>query len=374
MVVAGEVSGDMHAAHVVREIKNISPDVKFFGMGSKKLREEGVQIVLDPTEISTIGFFEAFKNIKKHMQNLKLIKNNIKKLNPDVLFLVDYSGFNMLLARYARKQRIPVVSYFSPSAWVWGKWRASWMAYYRATIAAVFPMEAIVYRNAGARVRFVGHPLQDVVDLIRDKKDIYNKLEINPRQPVIGLLPGSRRQEVSQLLPEILKAAEKMQRSKNDYQFVIPLAPGISSSYVAELAANYNLVLKLVDDSSYEVMQIADLLITASGTATLEAAIIGTPMIITYKVSKPTYLMGKMIVNLDYIGLPNIIAGKEIVPEFVQKEASGENIYRKASELLNKPEKLDKIKEELKFVQKKLGSRGAIKRTAELVLREGRIL
>jgi lipid-A-disaccharide synthase len=201
MVVAGEVSGDMHAARVIREIKSLLPEVSFFGMGSDFLRQEDVRILIDPTEVSTIGFLEAFKNLRVHLDNLKTLKKAAKEEKPDVIFLVDNSGFNMMMARAAYKKGIPVVNYFSPSAWVWGRWRARWMARYEATIASVFPMEAKVYREAGAEVVFVGHPLIDMVEVEEDRKEICSELELDPEKEVIGLLPGSRKQEIDSLLP-----------------------------------------------------------------------------------------------------------------------------------------------------------------------------
>ncbi|MFP4662435.1 MAG: lipid-A-disaccharide synthase [Halanaerobiales bacterium] len=371
MVVAGEVSGDMHASRVVREIKNIASDIDFFGMGSDSLRSEGVRILIDPMEVSTIGFFEAFKNIRTHLYHLKILKQAIDTEKPDVIFLVDNSGFNMMMARAAYKKGICVVNYFSPSAWVWGKWRAKWMARYNATIASVFPMEARVYREAGAEVVFVGHPLVDIVSVPEKKEEIYSELEINPEKRVIALLPGSRNQEIEKLLPEMLKTAERIQKIRKEYQFLIPLAKGVDKNKISKMASEYNLIIKLVDNNTYEVMKISDLIIAASGTATLEAAIIGTPMVIIYKVGSLSYFLGKKLLKVDYIGLPNIIAEREVVPELIQDKADADHLYTAVMHLLSKSYDLGKLKTELNYIREKLGSSGAVKRTAELVLRKG---
>ncbi|MFP4015624.1 MAG: lipid-A-disaccharide synthase [Halanaerobiales bacterium] len=371
MVVAGEVSGDMHASRVVREIKKIASDIDFFGMGSDSLRDEGVRILIDPMEVSTIGFFEAFKNIRTHLSHLKILKKAIDTEKPDVIFLVDNSGFNMMMARAAYKKGIPVVNYFSPSAWVWGKWRARWMARYNATIASVFPMEARVYREAGAEVVFVGHPLVDIVNVSESNEEIYSDLEIDSEKKIISLLPGSRTQEIDKLLPEMLQTAERIQKIRNEYQFLLPLAKGVDKSKISKMAAEYNLILKLVDDNTYEVMKISDLIIVASGTATLEAAILGTPMVIIYKVGSLSYYLGKKLVKVDYIGLPNIIADREIVPELIQEQADADHLYTTVMQLLSKSYDLGKLKTELNYIKEKLGSSGAVKRTAELVLRKG---
>ncbi len=371
MVVAGEISGDMHASRVIREIKKISPDIDFFGMGSDSLRDEGVRILIDPMEVSTIGFFEAFKNIRTHLSNLKILKEAIDKENPDVIFLVDNSGFNMMMARAAYKKGVPVVNYFSPSAWVWGRWRAKWMARYKATIASVFPMEARVYKEAGADVVFVGHPLVDIVRVPQEAEDIYLELEINTEKTIIALLPGSRKQEIDKLLPEMLETAERIEKTGKEYQFVLPLARGVNKKDISKMVEKYNLNIKLVEDKTYEVIKIADLLIAASGTVTLEAAIIGTPMVIIYKVGNLSYYLAKKLVKLDYIGLPNIIAEREVVPELVQEEVNSGHLYTAIMKLLSKSSGLSTMREDLIYVKEKLGSSGAVRRTAELVLRKG---
>lgn len=374
MVIAGEVSGDMHAARVVREIKKIKPATSFLGMGSDSLRNEGVRIAVDPTAISTIGFFEALSNLQEHRRHLKMMKRLMEEEKPDVLFLVDYSGFNMMMARAARKQGIPAVNYFSPSAWVWGRWRARWMARNNTVIASVFPMEAEVYRMSGAEVHFVGHPLVDLVRADEEPAEIFDRLELDPEKPVIGLLPGSRKQEIEKLLPEMLKVAERLQDENSDYQFVLPLAVGIKKEKIASMVANYRLVLKIVTDYTYQLMKVATLLITASGTATLEAAIFERPMIIVYQTGWTTYQLAKKMVQVDHIGLPNIIASREIVPELLQKEASAEGIYQETKRLLENKILQKEIRLELSRIRSRLGAPGAVKRTAELVLKTGDLL
>ncbi|ACL70502.1 lipid-A-disaccharide synthase [Halothermothrix orenii] len=373
MVVAGEVSGDMHAARVVREIKKLAPETRFFGMGSKCLREAGVEVLVDPTDISTIGFSEALKNYRQHRDHLKMMKKALEREKPDVALLVDYSGFNIKMARITKRKKIPTVSYFSPSAWVWGKRRARKMARARAVIASVFPMEEKVYREAGAEVHFVGHPLLDMVNVEESKDEICRKLELDGEKPIIGLMPGSRKQEVEYLLPEMLKAAERLKKEKGDFQFVIPVAPGIDRDKIVEMASRYKLVLKVVEGANYEVMKASDFLVVASGTATLEATIIGTPMVIVYRTSWSTYHLGKLLVNLDYIGLPNIIADREIVPELLQQDVTADNIYREITNFMSKPYLIKSIKRDLEYVKNKLGRPGAVRRTAELVLKKGKL-
>lgn len=247
------------------------------------------------------------------------------------------------------------------------------MARYGATIAAVFPMESEVYTWAGAETCYVGHPLLDMVRVEEEVSEIYQYLEFDPGKPVIGLLPGSRRAEIDRLLPEMLQAAEKLQGEDHHLQFVIPVAPGFSGPEISRMASNYRVIIKAVNDYTYQVMKVSDLLVTASGTATLEAAIFKTPMIIVYKTSNLTYRLVKRLVKVDFISLPNIIAGREIVPELIQDEAKSENIYRRCKDLIYKPYLTVNTRKNLETVKDKLGKEGAVNRTARLVLKKGAI-
>lgn len=371
MVVAGEPSGDMHGARVIEEIKRLKPELKITAMGSDALSRVGADILVDPMGVSTIGFMEAIKNLKIHRSHIRLLKEYMRNNRPDLLFLVDYSGFNMIMARVGKKMGIPVVDYFPPTAWIWGKWRARWMARYDAVIAATLPMERDAYKKAGVEVKFVGHPLLDMVGTEKEDKEIYSKFEIDQTEKVIALMPGSRRSEIEALLPEMLTAAEKLQQKNPDYQFLLPLAPGIDKDFIAEKVGNYNLVLKIIKNVPYEVMKIADLIITASGTATLEALIMETPMIIVYKTGWTTYQLGSRLMNTDYIGMPNIIAGKKMVAEYIQDEVTAENIFFEAYHLLENDYLLQEKARGLADLKKELGSEGAVRRTAELLLKEG---
>ncbi len=371
VVVAGEVSGDMYAARVIRKVKSLVPEIKVAGMGSNYLQKEGVNVIIDPTEVSTIGFKEAVDNIKIHIKHLRIMSDFLDQYQPDIIFLVDYSGFNMLMARIAYKKSIPVVNYFPPGAWIWGQWRAKWMARYEAIIAAVFPMEREVYLKAGAEVHFVGHPLLDIVKVEKDIKEIYSKLELNSENRVIGLMPGSRKNEIERLLPQLLSAAEKLSQKYEDLQFVLPLASGVDKEKICREIAEYKVIVKVVKDCSYEVMKISELIITAAGTATLEAAILNTPMVIVYKTGFSTYYLGKLLIGVDNIGLPNIIGGNQIVPELLQNKVSGDNIYREVKKILEKPRIKNGVYKKLSKVKKMLGAPGAITRTAKLILKKG---
>ena len=374
MVVAGEASGDMHAAEVVRKIKSINPEVDFFGLGGMHLKKEGVEVIFDPTKLSTIGFLEGAKHFKKLYQVLNNLERELKNRRPEAAFLVDYTYFNRKVAKRAAKLDVPTVNYFAPSAWVWGKWRAKKIANYGVKVASVFPMEEEVYRKAGAEVEFVGHPLVDMVEpkFDRDQLETEKDLELKDRM-VIGILPGSRGQEVKSLLPKMLKAAQLIVKEYPTVKFLLPLANTISRSEVEESVSNYNIDITLLSGGSQSVMEASDLILVASGTASLEAACLKTPMVIAYKTSWSSYILGKLLVRISHIGLPNIIAKEKVVPELLQSEVTGQNLAKEAVDILNNQQRYQKIKRKLNQVKNQLGEGGAAKRVAKLVLDTGGI-
>lgn len=373
MVVAGEISGDERAAEVVEKIKKFNPHVNFFGMGSDKLKEQGVDILIDPTDINSIGFWEALQNYQIHKKNYNKLKEEIKRRKPDVLFLVDYSGFNMFMARLGSKLDIPVVDYFPPSAWLWGEWRAKKMSKYGALIAANFPMERDVYIKKGARTEFVGHPLVDEIEVGSDKNKLEEIFEIGENEIPIALLPGSRKEEIEKLLPLMAEAAVKLKEDNKNYVFIIPSANPKFNDYIESVLVNYPIQTKIVNNHIHKVLKMSHFAVVTSGTATLEAMILSTPMLIIYKISSLTYKIAQSLYKKDHFGMPNILAGKEIVPEIIQEEVTPENIYDKAHYILSKPYLITDIKIKLVSAAEKLGSKGAIEKTAKLVLKEGNI-
>jgi lipid-A-disaccharide synthase len=371
MVSAGEVSGDMHAAAVLKKVKEKNDGIEIFGMGSTALREMGAEILIDPTEISTIGYIEALKNLKEHFKNLKEMKKMLRDRKPDLVFLVDYSAFNMKLAKACSQEGIKAVNYFPPSAWVYNKGRAKKMAAYGTHIAAVFPMERDVYQQAGAEVTFVGHPLVDIVEVDKSAAAIKKDLKIDQQKEVISLFPGSRRGEIESLLPEMLKAAQKIKKEKPELVFLLSAAEGIKIDYLKSFTEKVDLELKIIQKSNYQLMKISEFIISASGTTTLEASILDTPQIICYQAALTTYLLAKYVFKVEFVGLPNIIAGEEVVPELLQSDFEAERIAELALSWLNEKKELNKIKEKLQTVRQKLGGGGAVEKTADLLLKEG---
>lgn len=371
MVVAGEVSGDMQAARVIRTLQQQRDDLTFIGMGGDEMKKAGVEILYDPTQISTIGFVEALKHLRKFYRILDLLSEAIDREKPDLLFLVDYSAFNMKMAKIGQRKGVPVVNYFSPSAWVWGEWRARTMAKRGAKIAAVFPMEVEVYKKAGADVTFVGHPLLDFVAPAQNSEEFRASLGLSQNDSIIGLLPGSRGGEIGSLLPPMLKAAQLIQQKRPGYTFILPLASPRLKDQVCSLIDDLGteLPLRLISGQAYEVMENAELILVASGTATLEAACLGAPMVIVYQTSWSTYHLGQRLVKVKHVGLPNIIAGKQIVPELLQNEVTGETVAQRALAILENPEKQRQMRADLANVRQALGKTGAVERVADLILK-----
>ena len=371
MVSAGEVSGDMHAAAVLKKVKEKNSEIKIFGMGSAALKEIGAEILIDPTEISTIGYIEALKNLRQHFKHLSEMKKMLRERQPDLVFLVDYSAFNMKLAKACSQEGIKAVNYFPPSAWVYNKGRAKKMASYGTHIAAVFPMERDVYQQAGAEVTFVGHPLVDIVEVEKSAAEIKKDLALQKEAKVISLFPGSRRGEIESLLPEMLKAAQKIKNKRPETVFLLSAAEGIKLNYLKSFTEKIDFELKIVEKSNYQLMKISEFIISASGTTTLEASILNTPQIIAYQAALSTYLLAKYVFKVEFVGLPNIIAGEEVVPELLQSDFEAERIAELALSWLNDNQELNKIKEKLQTVRQKLGGGGAVEKTADLLLREG---
>ncbi|MCK4257802.1 MAG: lipid-A-disaccharide synthase [Halanaerobiales bacterium] len=370
MVVAGEVSGDMQAARVIKALQQKEQDVTFIGMGGEEMRKAGVDICYDPTQFSTIGFVEALKHLRKFNRLIDMLSDIIDKEKPDLLFLVDYSGFNMKMAKIGHKKGIPIVNYFSPSAWVWGEWRARKMAKWGAKIAAVFPMEAEIYEKNDAEVTFVGHPLLDFVSSSLSHDEFRNLYGLKEDDLIIGLLPGSRRGEIISLLPSMLGAARRIVEKFPKAIFLMPLASPQFKEIIYSMGKDHieDLPLIFTEGQSYEVMDNAELILVASGTATLEAACFGTPMVIAYQTSRSTYLLGRLMAKVQFAGLPNIIASKQIVPEFLQKEVTSTNLAQAAIEILENSSKMAEIKMELSRVRQLLGQTGAVERVADLII------
>lgn len=368
LISAGEASGDIHAAAVTRELKAIAPDTEVFGMGGDSLREAGGEVLFDIKEHGVMGFAEVICKLPA----LFKLKNDFAKVmdkrKPDCLVVVDYPGFNMRLAKLAKAKGIPIVSYISPSAWAWHKSRAKDVAQLVNKVAAIFPFEYEVYKEAGADTEFVGHPLVDIVKPRLSQEAAWSKAGKYPGRDLILLLPGSRLMEIQKMLPTMLQAAKLIQRKNPNTDFTMPRAKTIPLALLERMVQEAGIKVKITEGDNYDVMFSADLALATSGTVTLEAALCGLGSVIVYKTSPVTAFIARRVINIPNIGLPNIVAGRHILPELLQEEFTPERLEEEALKLLE-PERNIQMKKDLAYVKERLGDPGAVHRVAELVLR-----
>lgn len=368
MISVGEASGDLHGASVAHALKNIQPNIKMFGMGGQAMQEAGVEIIYDIADLGVIGFVEVIKNLPRLFKLRDNLAELMEQERPDALVIIDYPDFNMRLAKIAKEKGIPVISYISPSVWAWRKGRAKEVANIVEKVAAIFPFEADVYREAGANVTFVGHPLLDIVKATMSKTEAYEYFNADAGKPVVLLLPGSRQQEIMSLLPVMLAAAEKIVAKVPECQFFLPVASTISREMLQNIIEQYKITVVLTDKHTYDLMNIANVAIAASGTVTLEAALLGLPTVIIYKMAALTYLLGKLLVKIPYISLPNIIAGRKVVPELLQYAVTADNIANEIIPILLDAHLHQAMVQDLLEVQQKLGAAGAVERVAKEIL------
>jgi lipid-A-disaccharide synthase len=368
LLVAGEVSGDLHGSHLVEAIQRIEPDVQFSGVGGEGLERRGVKLLYPAHSLSVVGITEVFVKLRTILKALRGLKRSLEREKPDLVILIDFPEFNLRLAKIAHRRGIPILYYISPQVWAWRPKRISLIAQLVRKMVVLFPFEVPLYEAAGVDVEWVGHPLLDIVKPTLPKEKAFQQFGLDPKQRTIGLLPGSRSHEVERLLPPLLASAHLLQKEIPDLQFVIPLAPGLPKTIFSSQMKNFSVPVKVFEGFTYDVMNLSDLLITASGTATLEGAILEKPMIIIYKVSFPSYWVGRALIRVDHIGLVNLVAEKEIAPELIQKDVHPKRIADEALRILRDPILSRKMSESMGEVRQKLGEPGAAQRAARIVI------
>lgn len=368
LLVAGEVSGDLHGSHLVEAIQRIKPEVQFLGVGGEGLKRRGMKLLYPAHSLSVVGLTEVFIKLRSILEALRRLKKSLDQERPDLVILIDFPDFNLRLAKIAHRRGIPILYYISPQVWAWRPKRIKLIARLVKKMVVLFPFEVPLYEAAGVDVEWVGHPLLDIVKPTLPKEAAFQQFGLDPKRRTIGLLPGSRMHEVERLLPSLLASAHLLQKEIQDLQFIIPLAPGIPKTILSSQMKNIAVPVKVVEGFTYDVMNLSELLITASGTATLEGAILGKPMIIIYKVSCPSYWIGRALIQVDYIGLVNLLAEKEIAPELIQKDVNPQRIADEAFRILRDPILSRKMTESMEEVRQKLGEPGAAQRAARIVI------
>jgi lipid-A-disaccharide synthase len=365
MIIAGEASGDIHGAHLVKAIRALNRELVFFGIGGNALRQAGVRLMVDNSQIAVVGISEVFLKFRVILRALRIVKKGLSSIRPALLILIDFPDFNLHVATAAKKLGIPVMYYISPQVWAWRTGRVKKIKNVVDHMVVIFPFEVALYKKWHVPVTFVGHPLLDsrMSGTSREKKGSLNKDGL-----LIGLLPGSRNGEITRLLPTMVQAADILSEQIPGIRFAIPVASSVDRTLVERIVEGGTARLLILPDGLQDVLDEAALVITASGTVTLEAAIAGTPMIIVYKVSPFSYWLGKRLIRVKHIGMANLVAKRPIVPELIQHEASAEKIAYQALQMLRDEKGLVEIRRKLGAVAQNLGSPGASKRAAEVAM------
>lgn len=365
---AGEASADLHGANLIKAIKEFNPNVNFYGIGGQRIKDTGINVLFDSSEMAVVGVMEVFSKLKTIMKAFRELKRSLKINHPDLVILIDYPDFNLHLAKFARKRGIPVLYYISPQVWAWRKRRVKKIARLVNKLLVILPFEAPFFEKKGIDVEFVGHPLIDIVKPQFSKEKALKKFNLDKDKITIGLFPGSRKSEVSFLLPEMLKAAEILNKKIGNLQFILPVASTINRIQIEKSISNIckNVTINVITDCTYDAINISRVVIVASGTATLEAAIMNSPMVILYKVSPLTYLIGKLMIKVKNIGLVNLVAQKRVVSELIQNNVTPERIAFEVLKILEDRELYSSIKNELAWVKDKLGEPGASFKAAKI--------
>jgi lipid-A-disaccharide synthase len=367
LMVAGEVSGDLHGSLLIEAIRRFDPKIQFFGVGGERLEKKGMNVLCSSQSLSVVGITEVFFKIGSILKALRRLKRSLRQERPDLVILIDFPDFNLRVAKMAHRKGIPVLYYISPQVWAWRSGRVKTIARLVKKMLVFFPFEVPLYEAAGVDVEWVGHPLLDLVKPSFSKGEAYRRFGLDSRLKTIGLLPGSRVHEVKRLLPPMVDSIHLLRKEMPDLQFIIPVAPGISKEAFSPWMKNISIPVQVVEGWTYDVMNVSDLLITASGTATLEAMILGKPMVIVYKVSWADYWIGRLMIQVDHIGLANLVAEKEIAPELIQTEVTPERIAEEALRLLRDPILNRHVTESMAEGRQKLGESGAVQRAADIV-------
>jgi len=367
MIIAGETSGDLQAAHLVKSLKSMNPNIEIFGVGGKQMKAAGAEIIYDIVDLAVVGFIEIIKHLSTFRNLFKKLLDLLDTRKPHAIVLVDYPGFNLRFAKFAKEKNIPVIYYISPQIWAWGKKRILEIKKYIDKMIVVFGFEEELYKEADVKVTFVGHPFLDLVKSEWKKEETIKHLHLNHLSVKIAIMPGSRTKEVERHLPVMLKACEIIKENFPDSEFILSKRKELDKSIYNKIINRSNVKPHSIENRPYEIMEIADLVIVSSGSATLETAIMQKPMVIIYKTSLITWFLARNIIKIPDIGLVNVVAGKRIVPELIQFQASPKNIAEESLIILKDKIKQKEIKENLKEIKQKLGIQGAADRAAHII-------
>lgn len=368
MIVAGEASGDLHGATLARALRTLAPDAVLYGMGGRRMAEAGVELIEDVTAAAVVGGTEAVGRLPRLYRAWRALVDALAARRPDALVVIDFPEFNLRLARAARRAGVPVVYFIPPQIWAWRGGRIEQIRRRISLVLAVLPFEAAMYQRAGVPVEFIGHPVVDAVANAPSRDEARRTLGADSRTTVIGLLPGSRREEVTHNLPLMRGAIARVAQERPGLRVVLGLAPTIDRVVVSRLSSGAGPAVEIVPDGAHTVMRAADVLIVASGTATLEAALLGTPMIVVYRISRLSEAMVRLLVRVPWISLANIVLGRGVVPELYQSAATSERVAAELGRLLDDPAARAAQRDAFAELAREVGEPGVGARAARWVL------
>lgn len=367
LIITGEVSGDLIGASLIRELKSLQPELIITGIGGDRMKSSGMNLIYHSDQMAILGFVEVIKHLPFIRQVRKKIIETVIQENIRCVVLIDYPGFNLNLAKKLKSLGVKIIYYVSPQIWAWAKGRVKKVQRFVDKMLVVFPFEVEFYNNEKVNVEYVGHPLVERISQYNffSKEDFFAKYNLDEEKKTLLVMPGSREQEVKEIFPETIKAADMLAK-KFDLQVVVAKSKNIDAKVFRDLSVSEKFTL--IEDHNYELMKYSYFGIIKSGTSTLEAGYFTLPMVVVYKTSSLTYLIGKQLIKLDKIGMVNILLDKMVVPELIQNEANSENIFNTTSKIISDEKIYQSIKHKLEFVKEKLGSGGASKKAAKTIL------
>ena len=364
-IIAGEASGDLHGSNLVASIRQKDPGAKIRAWGGEKMRRNGANVVKNYHDLAFMGFVEVLMNLNTILKNFNICKKDITEFNPDALILIDYPGFNLKIAKWAKKKGFKVFYYISPQVWAWKRRRVYTIKKVVDKMLCILPFEKKFYDNYDVDCQFVGHPLLDEIAKVEpvDKDKFYKANRLNPKKELIALLPGSRKQEVSRMLTVMLDVVKMFP----NYQFVVACAPSLPVSYYKKIIGEKSNV-RLVLNRTYQLLQLSSAAIVTSGTATLETALLDVPEVVCYKANKISYLIARQVARVKYICLVNLIMDRLVVKELIQGDMTANSIRDELQSLLNSSKRQKKLLEDYEELKYVLGNAGASDRAAETII------
>ena len=365
LIVAGEASGDMYGADVARGLLRQFPDCEIYGLGGQRMRDAGVQLEGDISKTAVIGPFEVVSSLANLYRVFRRLAERVETEPPTAAILIDFPDFNLRLGKRIKDAGVPVVYYVSPQVWAWREGRLKQLRRFVSKMLVILPFEEEMYRKAGVDVEFVGHPLVDMVRATKSKEEFCAAYHLDPRKPIVALLPGSRRKEVRFILPTLCETTTLISQQKPDTQFVLPMASGLHRRSVEDMVGSHPITI--VTNDTYNAVRYARAAIVASGTATLETALLGTPEVIVYRISQASWLVGKALLKVRLYGIVNIILGEEVVPELFQERMTPEAVSKVTLRLMDDVWVQSRIRGNYEKLRRQLGSGNVSDRVVEAV-------